>query len=163
LEQALLGEELGVDGLIAKGHEASGWVGEETSFVLFQRLMKAVSLPIWVQGGIGFHTAAACYSAGAAGVVLDAQLALTRESSLPEVVKASIARMDGSETHCLGGELGDYYRVYSRPGLSVVNELQRLAETLAQDPRPQSDIAVIWRREVRVRVSWGSPERSIWP
>src|SRR5215475_11068383 len=77
LEQALLGEELGVDGLIAKGHEASGWVGEETSFILLQRLIKDVSLPIWVQGGIGLHTAAACYAAGAAGVVLDAQLALS--------------------------------------------------------------------------------------
>src|ERR671918_1665436 len=68
--------------------------------------------------GIGLHTAAACYAAGAAGVVLDMQLALTRESPLPEVAKATIACMDRSETVCLGAEIGEAYRVYARPGLT---------------------------------------------
>ena len=162
LEQALLGEEAGVDGLIVKGHEAGGRVSEETSCILLQRLIKHISLPIWVQGGIGLHTAAACYTAGAAGVVLDAQLALTRESVLPEPVKASIARMDGSETRCLGSELGESYRMYTRLGLPAVQELQQLAQTLVADSRPQSDMAAVWRQEVRARVGWGSPEQHVW-
>jgi len=162
LEHALLGEEVGVDGLIVKGHEAGGRVSEETSFVLLQRLIKHVSLPMWVQGGIGLHTAAACYTAGAAGVVLDAQLALTRESILPEPVKASIARMDGSETRCLGSELGEPYRMYTRPGLLAVQALQQLAQTLVADSSPRSDIAAIWRQEVRARVGWDDPERHLW-
>jgi acyl transferase domain-containing protein/NAD(P)H-dependent flavin oxidoreductase YrpB (nitropropane dioxygenase family)/NAD(P)-dependent dehydrogenase (short-subunit alcohol dehydrogenase family) len=162
LEQALLGEEVGVDGLIVKGHEAGGRVSEETSFILLQRLIKHVSLPMWVQGGIGLHTAAACYIAGAAGLVLDAQLTLTRESGLPESVKASIARMDGSETRCLGSELGEAYRMYTRPGPPAVQALQQLAQTLAADPSSRSDAAALWRQEVRARVGWDDPERHVW-
>ncbi len=37
LAEAQLGERLGVDGLILKGHEAGGRVGAETSFILLQR------------------------------------------------------------------------------------------------------------------------------
>ena len=61
MAQAELGQQLGVDGLIAKGHEAGGWVGEETTFILLQRLLHSVELPIYASGGIGPHTAAACY------------------------------------------------------------------------------------------------------
>jgi acyl transferase domain-containing protein/NAD(P)H-dependent flavin oxidoreductase YrpB (nitropropane dioxygenase family)/NAD(P)-dependent dehydrogenase (short-subunit alcohol dehydrogenase family)/acyl carrier protein len=163
LEQALLGAEMGVDGLIAKGQEAGGWVGEETSFILLQKLMATVSLPVWVQGGIGLHTAAACYAAGAAGVVLDAQLALTRESPLPQVVKASIAEMDGSETACVGNELGELYRVYARPGQNPAAKLHQVARALALEDRSRSDLVSAWRQEVQACVGWESAERSVWP
>lgn len=109
LEQARLGVELAVDGLIAKGHEAGGRVGSETTFILLQQLSQHVSLPFWAQGGIGLYTAGACFAAGASGVVLDTQLALTRESALSEAVKRRISMMDGSETVCLGGGLGESY------------------------------------------------------
>ena len=88
----------GAAGLIAKGHESGGRVGEEGSFVLLQRLRRVTDRPIWVQGGVGLRTAAACVVGGATGVVLDAQLALVRESGLPDAVKGAIAAMDGSET-----------------------------------------------------------------
>ena len=119
LPEAQLARDVGVDGLIAKGHEAGGRVGEETTLILLQRLLAQTSLPVWAHGGIGLHTAAACYVAGAAGVVLDAQLALTRESPIPEATKNSIARIDGSETICLGNKPGETYRIYYRPGLSA--------------------------------------------
>ncbi|HEY3139736.1 MAG TPA: nitronate monooxygenase, partial [Acidimicrobiales bacterium] len=64
----------GAAGLIAKGAESGGRVGEETAFVLLQRLVGQVELPLWLQGGIGLHTAAAAIAGGARGVVLDAQL-----------------------------------------------------------------------------------------
>ena len=162
LEEARLGEELGVDGLIAKGHEAGGWVGEETTFVLLQHLLGSVSLPVWAHGGIGLHTVAACYAAGVAGVVLDSQFALMRESHLPDTVKASIARMDGSETICLGSELGMGCRMYSRVGFHAVEELRRSVETLQQDSHPPLEVKAIWRQSVRDRVGWGSPEEHVW-
>ncbi len=162
LEQALLGEALGVDGLIAKGHEAGGRVGEETTFVLLQRLLAKVSLPVWAQGGIGLHTAAACYAAGAAGVVLDGQLALTRESPLAKTVRDLIARLDGSETIILGAELGEAYRLYARPSLPVVEELRQTVKTLEQDPRHRADILDAWRQAIRERIGWGPPERNLW-
>ncbi|MBI4589391.1 MAG: acyltransferase domain-containing protein, partial [Candidatus Rokubacteria bacterium] len=162
LAHALLGEEMGVDGLIAKGHEAGGRVGEETTFILFQQLLPRVRLPVWAQGGIGLHTAGACYVAGAAGVVLDAQLLLTRESSLPEMVRAYIGRMDGSETICLGTELGDSYRAYFRPGFPAIDELRHMARALADDSRPRPEILAVWRQAIRERAGWGGPERHLW-
>src|SRR4030095_9996810 len=59
----------GADGLVAKGNESGGRVGEETAFVLLQRLRGALgaSVPIWLQGGIGLHTSAAAILGGANG------------------------------------------------------------------------------------------------
>lgn len=161
LEQARIGEELGVHGLIAKGYEAGGRVAEETTFILLQRLLTHVRLPIWAQGGIGLHTAAACAAAGAAGVVLDAQLALTRESPLAGTIKERIGMMDGSETICLGEQLGETYRVYFRPGNQAVKELRQFEKQLAGEDRPPAAILADWRKAIQQRVGWESPERNL--
>jgi len=113
LDEARRAEAAGVAGVIAKGTESGGKVGEETSFLLLQHLVRQIRLPIWVQGGIGPHTAAACVAGGARGVVIDAQLALVRESRLPAFVKEIVASMDGSETLVVDG-----HRVFSRPDLA---------------------------------------------
>jgi acyl transferase domain-containing protein/NAD(P)H-dependent flavin oxidoreductase YrpB (nitropropane dioxygenase family)/NAD(P)-dependent dehydrogenase (short-subunit alcohol dehydrogenase family) len=159
LAEASLGEDAGVDGLIAKGHEAGGRVGETTAFVLLQQLLGTTQLPVWCQGGIGLHTAAACYAAGAAGAVLDVQLALTRESSMPEATRAALAKMDGSETICLGQSLGAGYRVYHRPGLPVVQELRVREATLAAEPTGTAEARYVWRREIQARAGWDAPDR----
>ncbi|WP_249030860.1 type I polyketide synthase [Micromonospora echinospora] len=98
----------GAYGLIARGSEAGGRVGELSSFVLLQQLLadEALDLPVWVAGGIGPRTAAACVVGGAAGVVVDSQFALMPESDLPEDVRAVIGRMDGSETVLRDGVRG---------------------------------------------------------
>jgi acyl transferase domain-containing protein/NAD(P)H-dependent flavin oxidoreductase YrpB (nitropropane dioxygenase family)/NAD(P)-dependent dehydrogenase (short-subunit alcohol dehydrogenase family) len=109
----------GAYGLIAKGAEAGGRVGITTTFVLLQQLLAdpQISIPVWAAGGIGLHTAAAAVAGGAAGVVLDAQLALVAEAAdLPEEVAAAIRLMDGSETTVVGG-----HRLYTRPDLPAVD------------------------------------------
>lgn len=134
---------LGAGGIVAKGHEAGGRVGDETSFILLQRLLALdAGLPLWVQGGIGLHTAAACATAGAAGIVLDWQLALTREgvASIPEPLRARLAAMDGSETLCLGAALaGDAAtRLYARPGLRSAEALQEIDTRLQAEGGPDA-------------------------
>jgi acyl transferase domain-containing protein/NAD(P)H-dependent flavin oxidoreductase YrpB (nitropropane dioxygenase family)/NAD(P)-dependent dehydrogenase (short-subunit alcohol dehydrogenase family)/acyl carrier protein len=104
----------GAHGLIAKGQEAGGAVGEAGSYILLQSLLALTcgqTVPVWCQGGIGTHTVAGAIAGGAFGVVVDSQLALLAESGLPESVKADVRAMDGSETRLLGG-----YSVFSRPG-----------------------------------------------
>ncbi|MFY1637914.1 SDR family NAD(P)-dependent oxidoreductase [Solwaraspora sp. WMMB335] len=98
----------GVHGLIARGMESGGEVGELSTFVLLQQLVAAdgLDLPVWAAGGIGPYTAAACVMGGAAGVVLDCQLALMPESDLPTDVLATLRRMDGSESVLTGGYRG---------------------------------------------------------
>jgi acyl transferase domain-containing protein/NAD(P)H-dependent flavin oxidoreductase YrpB (nitropropane dioxygenase family) len=91
----------GVRGLILCGAEgSSGRVSDLSSFVLLQSLVadESVMVPLWVKGGIGPRTAAACVIGGAAGVVLDSQLALMPESDLPDDIRSLVARMDGSAT-----------------------------------------------------------------
>ncbi|WBC00005.1 SDR family NAD(P)-dependent oxidoreductase [Solwaraspora sp. WMMA2080] len=110
----------GVHGLIACGMESGGEVGELSTFVLVQQLTAAdLGVPVWALGGIGPYTAAACVLGGAAGVVLDNQLALMPESDLPADVLAAIRRMDGSESVLVDGYRG-IPRAPRRPGAAGV-------------------------------------------
>ncbi len=111
LDEAAAAQANGATGLIAKGSESGGSVGPCTAFVLCQQLVDKVDLPLWVQGGVGPHTAAACLAAGAQGVLLDSQLACLRESSLTAAEKRAVARLDGSETRVVDG-----YRLCVPPG-----------------------------------------------
>ncbi|MDX6240943.1 MAG: hypothetical protein QOG10_5767, partial [Kribbellaceae bacterium] len=105
-EQARSAALAGADGLIARGHEAGGRIGELSTFVLLQRLLAdaLLDLPVWAWGGIGPHTAAAAVAGGAAGVVLDTQLALLAEADLPVEIAAVISTLDGSETTIADGQ-----------------------------------------------------------
>ena len=153
-----IAEGSGADGVIAKGHEAGGWVGDETTFILVQRLI-ARRLSVWAHGGIGRHSAAACFAAGAAGIVIDCQLALTSESPLDETARAILGRLDGSETICIGAELGAPCRVLFRPGCAAVTELRRSAADLASGDEAALNT---WRRHVRARIGWQSLEHNLW-
>jgi acyl transferase domain-containing protein/NAD(P)H-dependent flavin oxidoreductase YrpB (nitropropane dioxygenase family)/NAD(P)-dependent dehydrogenase (short-subunit alcohol dehydrogenase family)/acyl carrier protein len=115
LEQALGAREAGADALIVAGGESPGLVGEETAFVLLQRVAEGTDLPLWIQGGIGPATAAACLVAGSQGIVLDDQLALAAEASTPAEIRALLAAVDGSETEVIAG-----YRVFARSDLAPV-------------------------------------------
>jgi malonyl CoA-acyl carrier protein transacylase len=161
-DEARAGEQAGVDGLIAKGHESGGRVGDETTFVLLQRLLATTTLPVWAQGGIGLHTGAASFAAGAAGVVLDSQLVLTRESGLAPAIKDAVARLDGSETVCVGRELGACIRVVAPPRSTALAELQRFVQL--HEGRPVGgDTLREWWRQVGARIGWDAPERQLWP
>jgi len=103
-------------GLIARGSEGGGRIGELTTYVLLQQLLAdpSITVPVWAAGGLGQHSASAAIAGGAAGVVLDTQLALLRESIVSKEISAAISAMDGSETMVIGG-----HRVYSRPDLAA--------------------------------------------
>ncbi|MEU4248802.1 SDR family NAD(P)-dependent oxidoreductase [Amycolatopsis sp. NPDC026612] len=103
----------GADGLIARGHECGGPTGELSTFVLVQALLAddTLGVPVWAAGGIGPHTAAAAVAGGAAGVVVDTQLALLPEAELPSALTTAVTGLDGSETTVVDG-----IRVLSRRG-----------------------------------------------
>jgi acyl transferase domain-containing protein/NAD(P)H-dependent flavin oxidoreductase YrpB (nitropropane dioxygenase family)/short-subunit dehydrogenase len=156
--QAAGAREAGFSALIAKGHEAAGYVGEESAFVLLQRLLAEHDLPVWAMGGIGFHSAAACFAGGAAGVVLDSQVLLTPESSIPAPVRAALSRPDGGETICLGQEIGLLFRVYKQPGGKAIRELEALEHRL-DSPQAREQ----YRQAIQSAVGWGSHETNVWP
>ena len=160
LEQARLGYELKVDGLVAKGNESAGFVGEKTAFILFQQIVSNLSLPVWVQGGIGLNTAAACYAGGAAGIVLDSQLYLTKESPLSDEIKKHIRRMDGSETICLGGK-SVQCRIYNRPGIKFDDELCNREEHLENAQNTGYAVSLL-RKSIRKYIAWDQAANSLW-
>ena len=149
LDEALVGVEAGFDALIAKGSESGGWVGEETAFVLTQHLVSEVDLPIYVQGGIGLHSASAAIVAGAVGVVLDDQLLLTRESSPSGTARTWLEAMDGSETQVIGSTFGAAFRCYSRPGLPLLEEMTQLEVSRELAALPREAARAAWRSAVR--------------
>ncbi|MEU7133248.1 SDR family oxidoreductase [Streptomyces sp. NPDC046261] len=105
VEEALAAVRAGAHGLIARGGESGGRVGAVGTFVLLQQVLgePGVTVPVWACGGIGPRTAAAAVAGGAAGVVLDSQLALLAESGLDGRAAAEIRAMDGSETVVVDG------------------------------------------------------------
>jgi acyl transferase domain-containing protein/NAD(P)H-dependent flavin oxidoreductase YrpB (nitropropane dioxygenase family)/NADP-dependent 3-hydroxy acid dehydrogenase YdfG len=147
-------EVLGATGIVAKGNEAPGRVGNETSFVLLQHLLTQTSLPILAHGGIGRHTAAACYQAGAKGVVLDDQLLLVRESAASDKIKMLIGAMDGSESVAIAGRDGAAFRLYQNQRFPALSNLKRVASEMFNTERTDGDFT--WRAELRTRLASGA-------
>ncbi|BDU18884.1 type I polyketide synthase [Dyella sp. GSA-30] len=100
LQEALNAQGSGAIALIARGDESGGCSSQLSTFILLQTLVSNadIHLPIWACGGIGLRTAAAALVAGAAGVVLDIQLALLEESHVPLTTRHLLDRIDGAET-----------------------------------------------------------------
>ena len=108
---------LAAEGLVLKGHEAGGRVGEATAFILLQQAMAAGPAgPVFVRGGVGLQSAGALRAGGAAGVVLDDQCLMLRESALGPHITPVLARMTGSETLLVEGAGGVQWRGMEQPG-----------------------------------------------
>jgi acyl transferase domain-containing protein/NAD(P)H-dependent flavin oxidoreductase YrpB (nitropropane dioxygenase family)/NAD(P)-dependent dehydrogenase (short-subunit alcohol dehydrogenase family)/acyl carrier protein len=117
IEEARNARAAGAHAIIVKGNEGAGKVGYESSFVLFQRVIKEIGdTDVYVQGGVGVHTAAALVALGAKGVVLDSQLVLFPECDAPVAVKQVCEKLSGNETRLFGN-----FRVLVRPNSPVLS------------------------------------------
>ena len=143
--------EAGADALVVAGHEGGGRVAEESSFILAQAVLAEVEAPVWVRGGIGTRSAAACLAAGAAGVVLDGALLLARESTLDSPSRERIGRLDGAETIVVRSPAGVAHRLLAPPHSPAMARLRAAAE---EGPGPWD---AAWQREV----GWGADQA--WP
>ncbi|MBA4287091.1 MAG: hypothetical protein C0434_16355 [Xanthomonadaceae bacterium] len=142
-------------GVVAKGHEAGGWVGADTSYILAQKLLGKSALPVFMQGGIGVHSAAALRAMGAAGVIFEDQLLLLAESPLPEVLQNELARLNGAETRLFGELIDQPCRVYSRPGTAQLKSAE--ADNNAVEA---GDLAVAdWRTRLTAKLGWNGGEQ----
>jgi acyl transferase domain-containing protein/NAD(P)H-dependent flavin oxidoreductase YrpB (nitropropane dioxygenase family) len=144
-----------VDGLLLKGNEAGGFVGEDASFILLQKWHGRTALPLYVRGGLTPHVAAACSAIGVAGGVLESQLLLLDEARLPAPLHSALANLSGSETVAVGdAERGEYFRVLVRPGYEGAREFVASGEGL--DP-------AALRGRVLGRADWNDPKQSLLP
>ena len=150
--EALAAQEAGFDGLVVKGHEAGGRVGDDSTFLLLQRLYGRLTIPYWVQGGIGPDTAAAAFLAGATGVVLCEQVWLAAESPLDQAEQRQWGHLDGSETVCVGTG-AHKYRFFNRSGQQPVHELHKMLATGTEWPT--------WLRRCLVEADRRGPDLAI--
>lgn len=142
---ARLAGPLAQDGIIVKGHEAGGRVGESTAFILLQQALSGGAARVIVRGGIGLHSAGAVRAGGAAGVVLDDQCLCLRESALADRVAPVLARMTGGETQLVEGAGGVHWRGVERPGQRAAAALRTaLAPHDAAAQAPLAQAALGW-------------------
>lgn len=122
-----------VDGVIVKGNESSGYVGEEASFILLQKWAKQTNLPLYIRGGLTPHVAAACHALGVAGGILDSQMLLLEDSPLQQgELRRLLATLAGSETVAVGdSEQGVYFRVLNHPQLKAAKDFITKGEGMA--------------------------------
>jgi len=127
--------------LILKGSEGAGFCGEETSFMLFQKLVNECrdsNVQIYIQGGVGLHSTAAYLALGATGVIFDSQLALFPECSLPKDRKQMLSKLSGSEIRTCEG-----YRYFAFPGAKGPKEFSNLAELFDQQQKDDNHILTL--------------------
>jgi len=144
-----------IDGLMLKGNESGGFVGEDSSFILLQKWRQRTALPLYVRGGVTPHVAAGCSGLGVAGVALDSQLLLMNEVRLPQGLSALIGNLSGSETIAVGhGEIGEYFRLLVRPQLNAAKKFAVEGEGLRHEGL---------RARVLGQTLWQQPEQALLP
>ena len=143
-----------VDALVAKGHESGGWVGEDTSYILAQKLIGKTSLPLLLRGGVGRHSAAATALMGAAGVVLDDQVLLLAESPLIDAHQRNVARLNGAETQLFGEQIEMPCRIFGARGSAELERIKQASRQVEAGQLSQAD----WREALNKAMGWGADQ-----
>ncbi|MCW5828217.1 MAG: SDR family NAD(P)-dependent oxidoreductase [Deltaproteobacteria bacterium] len=113
-------------GIILKGFEAGGVVGEESSFILLQRYEG--KLPVLVRGGIGPDTAAAAVAGGAHGVVTDIQT--WGALPLADDIRQAILSLQGTDAVTLRLTDRHVIRVAGKMGAKAMRTLRQAEEAM---------------------------------
>ena len=163
LKEALEAQKSGANGIIAKGNEAGGRVGEETTFILLQRLKKVMQCDIYAHGGVGFHTIGACSAAGASGAVLDWPLCLCFESPLSSKMRKFVSSSDSLQTMVIRGPEEERIRVLHTPQSSAFKSFEAAAAKTNTTKTAREKATRDWWKEVQRRTGWSDPEQQLIP
>ncbi len=151
------------DGFLARGSECGGSCGRASAFFLAQALATQ-SKPFLVQGGIGLQSIAACRVAGAAGVVLEEQLLLTAESSLPEQWQRLVRNIGCGDTTVAGEEVDRPARFAAGPEFAAGRRLSaRWTEIWTGEDQPLDLKRASWQQALEETLGWGPPHQCAWP
>jgi NAD(P)H-dependent flavin oxidoreductase YrpB (nitropropane dioxygenase family) len=79
---------LGVDAVIAQGHEGGGHTGPVPTTLLLPQVTRAIDIPVVAAGGFfDGRGLVAALAYGAAGIAMGTRFLMTRESTVPDEVK----------------------------------------------------------------------------
>lgn len=104
--------EWGVDAVIAQGHEGGGHTGPIPTSLLLPAVCEVVDIPVIGAGGFNSGRGlVAALAYGACGIAMGTRFLLTRESTVPENVKATYLRAKLTDTVVTRSVDGDPQRV----------------------------------------------------
>jgi len=127
--------EWGVDAVIAQGHEGGGHTGPIPTSLLLPAVCQAVDIPVLGAGGFNSGRGlVAALAYGAQGIAMGTRFLLTRESTVPDNVKAAYLKAKLTDTVVTRAIDGDPQRVIQTEmvdRLERTNPLLRLPRALA--------------------------------
>jgi len=145
-----------VDGVVIKGNESGGYIGEESSFILLQKWAQQTDIPLYIRGGITPHVAVACYTMGVAGGVLDSQVLLLDESPAAPYLQKLFGTLSGGETVAVGdNEKSFYFRVLNHPQLKTAKAFIAEGENCSPD--------TLRKLIANYSINWMEPKQSLIP
>lgn len=120
-------ERLGVDALIAEGHEAGGHIGDLTTMTLVPQIADAVSIPVIAAGGIAdARGVVAAFSLGAEAVQVGTRFVCASECAVHDNYKQAIISASDRDTTVTG-------RVTGHPVRCLRNRLTRQFASMESD------------------------------
>ncbi len=127
--------EWGVDAVIAQGHEGGGHTGPIPTSLLLPAACRAVDIPVLGAGGFtDGRGLVAALAYGAAGIAMGTRFLLTKESTVPDHVKAAYLKAsltDTIVTHSIDGAPQRVIRTDVIDRLERASPLTRLPHALA--------------------------------
>ncbi|MCC6848990.1 MAG: nitronate monooxygenase [Deltaproteobacteria bacterium] len=122
----------GVDAVIAQGHEGGGHTGPIPTSLLLPAACRATDIPVLGAGGFNSGRGlVAALAYGAAGIAMGTRFLLTRESTVPDHIKAQYLKASLTDTVVTHAIDGAPQRVIRTP---VIDRLER-AHPLLRLPR----------------------------
>jgi NAD(P)H-dependent flavin oxidoreductase YrpB (nitropropane dioxygenase family) len=127
--------EWGVDAVIAQGHEGGGHTGPIPTSLLLPAACRAAAIPVLGAGGFNSGRGlVAALAYGAAGIAMGTRFLLTKESTVPDHIKAAYLKAgltDTVVTHCIDGAPQRVIRTSVIDRLERASPLMRLPRALA--------------------------------
>ena len=123
-------ERIGVDALVAEGHESGGHVGEVSTMALVPQVVDAVSIPVIAAGGIAdSRGVVAALALGAQGVQIGTRFVATTECLVHERYKQALVKAKERSTIVTGVSTGHPVRVLQNKLTKEYVERERAGAT----------------------------------
>ena len=133
---AILSDSDGIGGVVLKGCEASGFVSNETTLVLYAAVKDIMSnlshsVDIFIWGGISTPEAAAAFlSTGASGIVFESTHWLTDLVVIDDVQRQLIANLRLDSTDLVGLDLQIPCRLFNKGNSNAFKEIKQYENSL---------------------------------
>jgi len=122
---ARLLERSGADVVIAEGMESGGHIGEVSTLVLVDKVVRSVTIPVIAAGGIADgRQMAAMFALGAEGIQMGTRFLATVESQIHQNYKNKILNASIRDTVITGAALGHPARVLKSPFANHIRQLE---------------------------------------